>query len=872
MGQLYAYDVVCFDSKPIPAPEPSPDPIDESVAEILENPTDSFPLGERPLLASVYFEHNSRELLPSAQDALRQVAETMRARPALRIAIEGHCAKTSNKESKQRAGMKVSIERAEHAAEYLLQAGVSAQRMMRPIGHGIDRPIASNADKLARRENRRVVIAVVEDEDGPIFPAYTKPHGADALPAGSRSKTVTEEVELYTEMVKANTLNGLRESDGTGIYGLKNSRIGKKRRNRTYKPKKTMVYDISTGNLVEAPFKRIMSNRMWADVFMGDFPIDTKKALVKCTRNNMKEAFSENDKNHDDRVSQKEFKATLKKLKVPMESSVFENLMATQDPYGRNIIDYREFMQACVDYKGWLGSIKALLLSVKHMGRYDRTLYSHPLRSVTDIFHAMDKDKGGSVSLGEFREGLKRMDIGLAPQAIEDLLTVFDLDGNGEIDEAEFTATVDLFGPEADEVFTRQKHVREERLLTTTHKQRLEINPLTHPVGYCTSTVGPDPGAVPQKMTGEMKRHLALQNRLSEAYSNVQEVDLQKRMLCAAVEEGRLAEVKRLVLEVGMDPSTELTRGSTLLHLACYHGQFNVAKFLALSGADIWQLDLEGNLPAALLVNEKHRNEMYQLANYILQGDDGDLTGGGPPSRKSPAMNVSLSRQMRQNETPVNLGGIGSAGGLNLAKASGGLGSTQESGSNLSIRKWKDVVKYWSPTVKRTLFGYTGRALEKMFTELDTDRDGLVSTAEFHTALYRLRVELETGQVEACVRALQVDDKPGFVDYVGFAMTISKYKCWILSVKQVMDNLKNERRLFGQSLKDMLTTFRTMDTNGDGELDEKEFTWGMQQLDLRLSQKQMQEMMSAFDLDGNGRIDVEEFVEALRAYKEAGKA
>jgi hypothetical protein len=72
-----------------------------------------------------------------------------------------------------------------------------------------------------------------------------------------------------------------------------------------------------------------------------------------------------------------------------------------------------------------------------------------------------------------------------------------------------------------------------------------------------------------------------------------------------------------------------------------------------------------------------------------------------------------------------------------------------------------------------------------VFRELDTDRDGLVSAAEFHTALYRLRVDIPQKEVEACVEACAIPERPGYVDYVGLAMCVSRYKCWILSVKQV---------------------------------------------------------------------------------------
>ena len=153
------------------------------------------------------------------------------------------------------------------------------------------------------------------------------------------------------------------------------------------------------------------------------------------------------------------------------------------------------------------------------------------------------------------------------------------------------------------------------------------------------------------------------------------------------------------------------------------------------------------------------------------------------------------------------------------------------------------------------------------FAEVDANRDGLVSAAEFHTALHRLRVELPASVVDKCIEEVQVMENPGYVEYAGLAQCISKYKCWILSVKQIMDAIKHERRLFNKSLKDLKSTFAAMDSNKDGELDAQEFQMGLKQLDVGLSSLQVEEMMSAFDLDGNGRLDLAEFIDAVHAYQ-----
>jgi len=673
-------------------------------------------------------------------------------------------------------------------------------------------------------------------------------------------------VEAMVQQVRKSTLNGLRDAPPQKVQHKPGKRRSKSAaRNRPQR-------DPLTGAVAEAPMKRSLSVRMWADIFI-EWPLELKKNLVKHTRNTMADAFSTHDKNSDGRVTRKEFGAALKQLKVAMEESTFHRLMESQDPLARNRIDFREFIQAINDYKGWLGSIKQLVDAVRHMGRHDRTMYGRPLRSVMDIFHAMDRDQGGEISLGEFREGLRRLDIGLSPSAIEHLLTVFDLDGNGDVDTEEFSTTLRVFGGESDKVFTRTRNLREERGLTTSHQRRKKINPMLHKAQFGTTSLNAESEAAKSK---EAKRIRRVKDQLSDAYSSYQEADLMKRQLFAAVEEGRLAEVKRLVLDEGLEPGLELTRGQTLLHLACYHGHFHIAKFLALSGADVWALDDLGNLPASLLASDKHRNELYLLANYVMQGDDDgaslSATGTGrlSSSLASPysSSSVARTREMVQAmQSPLGSGGIGSAGGLKTHKAGAGLAQSGFSSSHLPIREWKEVIRSWDPIAKRTLFGYTGRGIETAFREVDKDRDGFVTAEEFASALHRLRVHLPPGTVHAAFSAVEVGERAGHVDYVGLAHCISKYKCWILSVKHAMDGVKHQRALFTKELPDLQATFRSADTNRDGELDGREFQAGLQELGVDLTTAQVEEMMSAFDLDGNGRLDINEFLEAIRAYQ-----
>ena len=67
-----------------------------------------------------------------------------------------------------------------------------------------------------------------------------------------------------------------------------------------------------------------------------------------------------------------------------------------------------------------------------------RDLYGQTLVDMEDIFTAVDADGSGTVDVREFRDGIKRLGLGLTEPQIQEMIAVFDEDGNGEIDRKEF--------------------------------------------------------------------------------------------------------------------------------------------------------------------------------------------------------------------------------------------------------------------------------------------------------------------------------------------------------------------------------------------------------------------------------------------------
>jgi outer membrane protein OmpA-like peptidoglycan-associated protein len=80
--------------------------------------------------------------------------------PRANFTIEGHTDSVGSKATNQ----KLSERRANAVRDYLIANGIDANRLT-AAGYGEDKPIASNATRAGRAENRRVEVNLVKSED-----------------------------------------------------------------------------------------------------------------------------------------------------------------------------------------------------------------------------------------------------------------------------------------------------------------------------------------------------------------------------------------------------------------------------------------------------------------------------------------------------------------------------------------------------------------------------------------------------------------------------------------------------------------------------------------------------------------------------------
>lgn len=103
----------------------------------------------------VDFEFNSSELSREAKRYLDELVTMLVADTGLKVEVMGHTDNVGSMETNE----KVSLQRAKAVAGYIMDQGISAQRL-NIIGFGADRPLNKNNSDKQRAHNRRVDIRI----------------------------------------------------------------------------------------------------------------------------------------------------------------------------------------------------------------------------------------------------------------------------------------------------------------------------------------------------------------------------------------------------------------------------------------------------------------------------------------------------------------------------------------------------------------------------------------------------------------------------------------------------------------------------------------------------------------------------------------
>lgn len=108
-------------------------------------------------LDAIQFEPDSDVLLPSEKKKIEKLGEILK-EFANDLLITGHCAQRGTVSAQQ----KLSEERAEAVASYLVELGIRDEYHVFTQGKGATEPVASNATEAGRIKNRRVEITIMD--------------------------------------------------------------------------------------------------------------------------------------------------------------------------------------------------------------------------------------------------------------------------------------------------------------------------------------------------------------------------------------------------------------------------------------------------------------------------------------------------------------------------------------------------------------------------------------------------------------------------------------------------------------------------------------------------------------------------------------
>mmetsp|Transcript_13671 Transcript_13671/g.15885 ORF Transcript_13671/g.15885 Transcript_13671/m.15885 type:complete len:162 (+) Transcript_13671:205-690(+) len=112
----------------------------------------------------------------------------------------------------------------------------------------------------------------------------------------------------------------------------------------------------------------------------------------------------------------------------------------------------------------------------------------------------------------------------------------------------------------------------------------------------------------------------------------------------AAVEAGRINDVRHWIQERSIDPNLKNEAGNTLLHVAAYNGREDIARYLIDMGADVRALGARLNSCLHYAAMEGHQN----LVQFLIDK-------GLSPSAKKPEWTKSLRCCKRfHNEAKVD--------------------------------------------------------------------------------------------------------------------------------------------------------------------------------------------------------------------------
>ncbi len=125
-----------------------------NLAQATSQPKPAAVQADTLVLESIYFDYRKDKIRPDQQKVLLRHAERLKASPALKLTLMGHCDDRGTPDFNRALGAK----RAERVMHFLIDQGVAPERL-KVLSLGEEQPVDQGRDEAARARNRRVEFA-----------------------------------------------------------------------------------------------------------------------------------------------------------------------------------------------------------------------------------------------------------------------------------------------------------------------------------------------------------------------------------------------------------------------------------------------------------------------------------------------------------------------------------------------------------------------------------------------------------------------------------------------------------------------------------------------------------------------------------------
>jgi Ca2+-binding EF-hand superfamily protein len=557
------------------------------------------------------------------------------------------------------------------------------------------------------------------------------------------------------------------------------------------------------------------------------------RMLLRQNNANLSTLFEAFDTDGNGSISTREFMEGLRNLNLKgLNQDQIQQCARSMDADGSGQINYREFQQA-------IKSNKASTVKTKGSHAFPREVIAslrEAFRNVNvdadSVFRRMDTGNSGTITPQHLKRGLSRF-VKLTAQSYDDIIRYVDTDGDGRIDYREF---MQMMRQDATSTAAGGRNIGGGRM-SQENIMRMQQKFREHGVNLELAFLAFDATGDGMISAAEFRRGIsALQMNLADR------------------------EVDDLIRHFDSSGTGQISYREFVKEFDYRGVGANVGSGRNIGGGRMSQENV-------MRMQRKFREHGVNLEQAFLAFDaNGDgMISVAEFRRGISALQMNLAdREVDDLIRHFDSGGIGQIRYRNFAAQ---LGGTQQ--RILSPTQASTVVNEI-----RSLFARRSVHMRHAFDSFDRDMDGWITSDELRVGLAMLNIGVTYAQIDDVISAMNVRGRIDYGTFVRHFGSIghdgsSPSGGWPLRsrVRMNMDYLAKElRRTLSLHRVTLRQAFLSFDTANENRITHAQFKDALQRLNIRgVNVTDIRNILRAMDSDGDGNIDWREFVKAFGA-------